>query len=68
MENERELIKEIINKGNVTRIKIKKESQSTDYLIAKLRKYHNGLARIENRQSSIYKSNSILNVKNHLRD
>ena len=50
------------------RIKTKKESQSTDYLIAKLRKYHKGLARIENRQSSIYKSNSILNVNKHFRD
>ena len=50
------------------RIKMKKESQSTDYLIAKLRKYHKGLARIENRQSSIYKSNSILNANKHFRD
>ena len=50
------------------RAKTKKECQSTDCLITKLREYHKRMARLEGKQSSVYKSNSILNVSKHFRD
>ncbi len=48
--------------------RVKKESQSTDYLIGKLREYHKRMARLEGKQSNAYKSNSILNISKHFRD
>lgn len=50
------------------RVKVKRESQSTDYLIGQLREYHKKMARLEGKQSSAYKSNSILNISKHFRD
>lgn len=50
------------------RVKVKRESQSTDYLIGQLREYHKRMARLEGKQSSAYKSNSILNISKHFRD
>ena len=50
------------------RVKAKKENQSTDCLITKLREYHKRMSKLEGKQSSIYKSNSILNVSKHFRD
>ena len=34
------------------RVKVKRENQSTDCLIAKLREYHKRMARLEGKQSS----------------
>ncbi len=50
------------------RVKAKRESQSTDYPIGQLREYHKRMARLEGKQSSAYKSNSILNVSKYFKD